>query len=98
MRRRKTVGLLSLGFVLILIARYNPYPRKSTTNSDSHLTWRDYWDLIAKPKPVGVLASAPLDQSGMKRTDLHYPVSGSRIQYIGKTEYLNNAHAVVTHT
>jgi peptidoglycan/xylan/chitin deacetylase (PgdA/CDA1 family) len=48
--------------------------------------------------PVGVRDGDPLEQLGIRRAQLREPGSKDWVRFVGKTLYLNNARAVVTHT
>ncbi len=65
---------------------------------DAHLSLIDIRDFTAEPAPIGRLAGSPLERLSLQASDLKDPDAGSAIRFRGKTPYLNNAQAVVTHT
>lgn len=62
----------------------------------SHVSWRDIVDLMSKPAPVGRLPGDPLVRLGVSSDEL--VTSAGPAQFVRKTQYLNGASAVVTHT
>jgi peptidoglycan/xylan/chitin deacetylase (PgdA/CDA1 family) len=64
----------------------------------SHLSWNDLVTFDAKPAEVGRMKGYPLDRLGLKARDLLHAGNRGRTRFLRKSLYLNNAHAVVTHT
>lgn len=64
----------------------------------SHLCWDDFATFNAPPARIGVLAGDPLQRLGLKPADLLEPGSSQPVRFLGKSRYLNNTRAVVTHT
>jgi len=55
----------------------------------------------AQPKrwpTIGVLSGDPLKGLGLQPGDFHPPRASGKVRFVGRTRYLNNARAVVTHT
>jgi peptidoglycan/xylan/chitin deacetylase (PgdA/CDA1 family) len=87
----KKIGLIVLGIGLLGAISYGYY------SWDSHLTWHDFSSHNELPAPIGILEGDPLERLGAKPVDSQ-PAGSAEVQLVGKTRYLNNAHAVVTHT
>lgn len=89
MKKWLIVGLFAVAAAAVT------YRHSSLRNS--HLAWTDLITFNARPPGIGILAGDPLQRLGLKSTDPAATDAG-RIRYVGKTRYLNNARAVVTHT
>jgi peptidoglycan/xylan/chitin deacetylase (PgdA/CDA1 family) len=63
---------------------------------NSHLSWKDFTGLKAEPLPIGELAGEPLGQLGVSTNE--FGVSTGPVEFLGQTQYLNGAKAVVSHT
>ncbi len=63
---------------------------------NSHLSWKDFTGLQAEPSPIGDVAGDPLGRLGVSAKEFGGP-AGS-VEFLGKTQYLNGAKAVVSHT
>ncbi len=66
--------------------------------SGSHLSFSDLVTFSAAAPPVGVLADDPLARLGLTEQDLIAEPAGTLLVFHGKSQYLNGARAVVTHT
>ena len=64
----------------------------------THLRWNDFKNYTAQPGPIGVREGSPLERLGIRTQDLRETVPGATVRFLGRTRYLNNARAVVTHT
>ena len=53
---------------------------------------------MAADRPIGVIEGDPLARLGVRREQLRDSSAQSKVRFVKKTQYLNNAHAVVTHT
>jgi len=53
---------------------------------------------LAAERPIGVIDGDPLTRLGLRRDQLHGPSASAGVQFVKKTEYLNNCRAVITHT
>lgn len=84
--------VIAFVIVLALVAGYGYY------SWDSHLSWNDFITFNAQPAPVGVLAGDPLERLGVERKDFRESSAIDPVRFLGKSRYLNNARAVVTHT
>jgi peptidoglycan/xylan/chitin deacetylase (PgdA/CDA1 family) len=62
----------------------------------SHLSWKDFPGLTAKPSPINGIVEEPLGQLGVSPKE--FGVSAGPVEFLGKTQYLNGAKAVVSHT
>jgi len=65
------------------------------TQSYRHLSWQDFTQLTAPAPPIGELTGDPLARLGISADELSDP-SGP-IQFLGMSQYLNDARSVVTH-
>jgi hypothetical protein len=52
----------------------------------------------AAERPIGVIDGDPLTRLGLRRDQLHATPAPAGVQFVKKTEYLNNCRAVITHT
>ena len=64
----------------------------------SRLRLRDIATFLAGARPVGVLANDPLSSLGLRAQDVLPVAANGPVRYVGKSQYLNHARAVVTHT
>lgn len=64
---------------------------------NSRLTWRDFTSHNEPAAPIGILPGDPLERLGAKPAGSQ-PATAAQALFVGKTRYLNNARAVVTHT
>jgi peptidoglycan/xylan/chitin deacetylase (PgdA/CDA1 family) len=64
----------------------------------SHLSWHDLVTFDAKAEEVGRLKGDPLDRLGLKASDVVKTGNHGTTRFLQKSLYLNNTHAVVTHT
>lgn len=53
---------------------------------------------LAADRPVGVLEGDPLARLGLRADQVREAPANARVRFTGKTKYLNNSRAVVTHT
>ena len=88
----KKLLLLAGAALIAIIGGYAYY------SWDSHLTLRDFTAHNAEPEPIGVLAANPLDRLGIAQRTSQAADTGGKVRFAGKTRYLNDAQAVVTHT
>ena len=63
---------------------------------NSHLSWKDFTGLKAEPSLVGEVAGDPLGRLGVSAREFGGPAGA--VEFLGKTQYLNGAKAVVSHT
>jgi peptidoglycan/xylan/chitin deacetylase (PgdA/CDA1 family) len=63
---------------------------------NSHLSWKDLGGLVAGFPPVGELPGNPLARVGIGSND--FDDAPGPVQFLGATQYLNGAKAVVCHT
>lgn len=89
MRLLIAIGALVLLGTAVVMAYYS---------QGSHLNVRDYASFFSSAPAVGVLSQDPLARYGLRAEDLQATAPIGPVQYIAKTQYLNHARAVVTHT
>ena len=70
---------------------------------DAHFSWSDVRDFAKEPAQVGSIEESEPGENGRRRlgltaADLAEPQTTSSIRFLGKTRYLNDARAAVTHT
>jgi hypothetical protein len=53
---------------------------------------------MAADNPIGVIGGDPLARLGLKQEQLREHSASPKVRFVQKTQYLNNTHAVVTHT
>jgi len=63
---------------------------------NSHLSWKDFAGLQAEPSPIGVIPGDPVSRLGVSKKEFGGPPGP--VEFLGKTQYLNGARAVVSHT
>ncbi len=93
MSRAKRVLLIAAGMLLIALAAvYVRYAR------GSHLSVDDFTAFLADGRPVGRLPGDPLTRIHLSAGDPRAGQESGGVHYLGLTQYLNHARAVVTHT
>jgi peptidoglycan/xylan/chitin deacetylase (PgdA/CDA1 family) len=53
---------------------------------------------LAADRPIGVIEGDTLARLSLRRDQLREPLAHATVQFIRKTQYLNNSRAVITHT
>jgi len=53
---------------------------------------------LAADRPIGVIKGDPVARLGVRRDQLREPLAHAAVQFIKKTQYLNNSRALITHT
>jgi peptidoglycan/xylan/chitin deacetylase (PgdA/CDA1 family) len=63
----------------------------------SHLALSDFLRMNEPPRPLGIVAGDPMARVGVGAA-AGPPAPDARVRFLGKSRYLNDAHAVVTHS
>lgn len=89
---RKVIHISSFLFLVTILGVGFQYYR------NTHIQWSDFKNYSKRPGPIGLLEGNPLDRLGIGAEELWEKPSEASVRFLRKTQYLNNAHAVVTHT